>query len=691
MNSDLYEKLQHVVPNVPEILLEDCSSRSAQAREEIIQQQRIATIIPLIREDSYPTALIPPRDDLFSIIHSQPDDIMLSVTPQQIQYVALLTDFILKNPSHLVKALESQFDQDHNKFFIFMCFSVIPSFYGFFSSNELIYNAFSFYCSLVNIKNEKVIDYALIPFYCNACTYRFIEMIYCQFGLQFCHDIRLDSPKTQTEVLKMYVEPLINTIIQSFPLLPQTHIFLLKFMIRRGRNPKSVLHFFLHRFTLPQLLRYVKGTPFTSHFNQLKALAISLRDDITPCTRILSIMDSTSLFEVPSAFSVFDAPFTQLLVTPCDVHIMINALQQVTELPTHLKSFKENTYFSHIDMTPFWVKLYSRNPKPFDTTFNWRPVVFPNYEITIDNSNPEFERTYRRMKSSEDSNKLLEMIKKSDQEKHKEFKKYIICKDTQNLIDRSRTFERYLVHSMSLRTLTQWQSVVQGYYTTMVLPIAQQKMMSLLKKKFTPTVESIESIVNESLQGACSPIVRQTLFMMVINHLLNAIVPSELMKKLDRITNQWDQHIMLQRESIVLPDMFRNGPKRSVLLMNQKLWAAIEHLKCIKHIKFEWSLKLILDALMQLDELIRIGDSESTTVVQFAVAFCDCSLIIYRFMIINIFVVKQKTFLAMTNENTDLFLWSRLESAFLKLMASDDKLMTSFLALQDDLMAYQIK
>ena len=269
-----YTKLANVVPEVPEIHLESCSNKSSITRELIIQKQRIITLIPLIHEEQYPTNLIPPRKDLFSALHICPDYSSDIIMPQQLQFITFLVSFIKSHPDIVAKALEAQFNDTHNKFFVFMCYSVIPSFFGFFSSSELITNGFSFYCSLVSLcSNERIIDQALIPFFCNSCTFRFIEMIYYRFGLKFCHDSRLESKQIQKEVLrKYYTEPLIDSIIKSYPLIPHTHKFILKYMISNGRNSRSVLHFFLHRFAFPQLLRYFKRTSFTSHFIQLKSL-----------------------------------------------------------------------------------------------------------------------------------------------------------------------------------------------------------------------------------------------------------------------------------------------------------------------------------------------------------------------------------------------------------------------------------
>ena len=134
----------------------------------------------------------------------------------------------------------------------------------------------------------------------------------------------------------------------------------------------------------------------------------------------------------------------------------------------------------------------------------------------------------------------------------------------------------------------------------------------------------------------------------------------------------------------MLPKVFQ-----TTALLNQKLREAIEHLKCIENVKFEWSLNLIIEALSQFDEMIKY-DTGDNSILQFALVSCNNVNFISKFIVINIFVIRQKNFKVMENESRDTYLWSRLESSILKLMASDVDLLTKFVKLQDELAVYQI-
>lgn len=805
MNLEKYKELESIVPNVPELFLESCIRDSSFLRQEIVKQQRYSLLILMLRNVKYPTTLLPQLDQFLELIHHPPDDNLTNVTPHQIQFISLLVNYLTKNSDVLIEAIRYQFkvktqmkiktkpmiypeskinsEEDdnannlsqinssklnipNNDIFDFLCYSAIPAIFGHFSSNEHIANSFRFFCTLVGTFDEDIIDAVLTPYYANACTFRFIESIYATFGQPFCHDCRLDTQKVQTDILHQYISPLITAIIQAYPLLPHTHQFLLKFMVRRGRNTQSILTFFLHKFVLPQLLRYIKRTPFNSHYIQLRELAISLKKNITQCIGIIDVIYSPSYFEVPQAFAVFDEPYRQVLLTPADVHVIMSSLVQIDKLPQNLVAFKTQLYLKRIDIVPFWVKVYSNNPKPLDTSFNWRPLVFTNeneistkndQEITDMPQQQVFERMYRRLQAEiehkekscvdfllgncytiENSIVAQSLEKQFGPTKYKLFVDFVINEEVKAISQRSRVFEMYLVHKLAVHSLKEWQTLVEANYVIMLMPIAQNKMEALLNNKVTinhltkqihtfrnnqsvngdvqktNVVTAIEDLMKHAMcENVDIPIIRQLMLMTIIHKILHLIVPNDIFDKLKALEKMWSEHLMQIRQNIILPDAFKNTKdnQRTARLLNKALWASIEHLCCLKLVKFEWSLNLIFDTLNELDELTQavaasnnknnLADNSQidcystsqneNSIMQFAIAFCDTPLLISRFVIINIFVIKQKIILrTLTNENKDLLLWSMLESSILKILSRNDKLMTSFLSFQDELNFYQL-
>ena len=723
MSLETFLELEKHVPNVPELLLEKCSQGSALTREKIIEHQRYSILLLFVRQAKKKNHLIQAHDDFLNLIHSQIDRNLYTIAPQQIQHISFLVEYIMNNPKVLIQALLYQASNDTSSF-DFLCFSSIPAIFGFFSCGEFINYAFSFYCTVVGTNDEKIIDNALIPFFCNSCTHRFIENIYAQFGIVFCHDIRLSSKNTKKAILESYEQLLITTIIQAYPLLPHAHQFLLKFMITRGRDKNKVLEFFVHKFTLPQLLRYLKATPFTSHFLQLKALAVSLTNKLSKFLPILDIFSSPSFFEVPNAFTIFDSHFTQLLLTKFDIQIVLKSLLLVTKLPDSLSSLIEMINLNKADFIPIWVKLYFRNPKPMEASFNWKPLVFniDNNDALIKpqnetekkgsqnlslNSIESFNRMYNQIKRICDENNitpinflysnrlnmkshvLSNLIKAQLGKNFESFSNFVIGNELDNLKKKSVVFEHYLVHSLSLKTLEEWSVIVEEYYFTMIAPFLETKLEHLLQKKIQLRTNTVSNLINYTMDNVDLTMMRQLLLMMVIHKLIPMIVPSDVMNKLKSFDEKWKNHLLQVRELIVLPESFKDSKINNNLLY-QKLWSAIHHLNSMVYVKFEWTLKLIIDAMIQLDEICKFDDSESS-LVQFAVAFCQAPLLISRFILINIFVIHQNAIHVMKNESKDLFLWSRFETAIIKILSKNATLMQTFLDFQNKLNIFQQK
>jgi hypothetical protein len=694
---DEHRALLRVVPNVPELLIDKCSETSATTRDDIMVKLRISMLLLLSRRPTeYPSMYLPPRDSVFRAIHIPPDDAVLHVTPQQVQSITQLAEFVQKNPEPVVKALRNLLRLKKYSELAFLAHSAIPAFFGFFGSAEHLACAFPFYCSLVGTAERELVERVLVPFYCCACTYRYTEMIFDRFGLAFCHDLRLEKGTTQSKVLREYVKPLIGAIRDSFPLLPHPHQFLLRFMITRGWEKVKVLEFFLNDFTFPQLLRFVRATAFPSHFMQLRAMLGAMRSKTTEYLDLLDTFEnSASFFEIPPAFTVFAVPFTQLLLTPTDIHAMLLSLKLVNEVPLSVRPFMESQYFAEIEFRPLWFRVYFRNPKPVEGSYNWRNVVFTLAETEVP-KDKDFERMWRDLqKKSEvidrdpieflrgESLRCVDFgayrdLKAGLGTRYDAFLEYAVLQNTHELQVRSQIFERYLVDSMSLRSLLSWLSLIDGYYSKIAIPTALGEIDTLMASR-PKVVDLSKTLVSVILL----PNVHQLCFMATIRHLLPEIA-QEVAAKLIALDAKWRSHIHAIRETLPPPAVATGRPNsRAQALLTQKLWAGIAHLKCFDQVRFEWALDVVLDALGSLDELTHSDDLDSAN-IQRAVAFSECPNLLSRFILVNVFVMKHKTFRAISTTTANCLLWLRFESAVLKLVHLDEGLREEYWSLQDE-------
>lgn len=728
--SHLTTNFFHLVPDIPESFLVESFEKTNQCREELIYNQRISTLLPLFQSKDIQISICnknKKQNILFSnILFQKPTDALSVISPQQVQLISNLASYVFANPETMFLAMQNILVQSTKKEiskaqrqekyndFLLLCYSAIPSFFGFFSTYEHLSSAFSFYCTVVSSGTSslsiEIVKHSLIPFYCNGCTYRFIEKVFDQFGTAYCHDPRFNFkqklinasslPDNQNELKLLtlfrdeYLQSFANAIINSYQLLPQPHQFLIKFMKVRGWPAVDVLYFFIHDFILTQVLNILKSTPFTTHYECFSTLFVKIIDEEVAKVKknrndkntrsifnpLLNLfLNAKSFFEVPSAYSVFDLYYTQILTTTSDVRIILDALIEVNttkngliNIPEPIKQFIATDNIDQISYDTFWINLYSRKPKTINSSFNWRPVVFPS--ISIDG------KDVNELDTNLDNDEGLS----SNCIEVNESLEY--CKN-------SRIFERYLVHQMESIELQHYFNITDTYFKLIILPDCYNLLRDKINiKNWSSTKHSIPDLLNDCMHHIQSERIAQLLLMTIIKSIIPTIVPSCFLTQLQLFEKKWQNHLEEIRQEIQneLPDIFKykKGNERTALLLNKQLWSAIDHLKCLQIISFEYTLHIIIDSLIQLDDLCNIDDNKNS-IIQYTIVISDCPTLISRFLLINTFIFKQKLFNGIiSNHNFEKNLWFSLEIAVLKLLEHNKNLLNEFLIIQEELFGF---
>ena len=722
--------LRKFVPEISDNIIESCYKASVRTRMEIIQNHRASILILQFKKKVSPSDFVPLGNDT-----------MTGIAPQQIQFVSVLIDFIHQNPQILSECLFHNFQLSDKSRFDFMCSSVIPAFYGFFSTAEHLQLAFPFYTLLLTQAPEEIYYDALVPFYCNGCTFKFIELFYQNFALKLCNDIRMTSKSILPKVFQEYFPIMIKAIVDAYPLLPHMHQFLLKYMKTKGFTMEKILHFFIHSFALPQLLRYLNSTPFKSQYSLLLLFARAFNVKSEYCKPLHDVFDDYSIVEIPPAYTVFDTPYIQLLLSRADVDCLMTTLNEMNKLPQSLNSFFEHSYFKTFDNRPFWIKVYSKKPRPVDASYNWRRVVFEevlknkkypkslsisNFEAqnlndfsesgTVTSRESDFLRIWNQVEIQSDSfgqNPILFLTteKKTPLEcerintinkllgsEKEQFLEFAVEQSMKDLESKASSFEDYLVHRLALDSLRKWQNIVNDFLKMMIIPSADELITEKLKHIFPKQLIGNPKLIDEVLESVAGkvdmPITRQLQCVLLIQNMLPLMIGPRTTSHMKAIEVKWQHHIEQIRTQIVLPSVFsnKNKNKNQALLLNQKLWQIISLFGSIRHLQFSSTYFVFSHVLRQIEELKDACNIDSfetgkevdeDSLFQFTIAFSDCPLIITRYILINALVIKQDRFKFMSSNDSDFVLWSKLETAFLKLLSSDSELMSEILDFQE--------
>ena len=289
-----------------------------------------------------------------------------------------------------------------------------------------------------------------------------------------------------------------------------------------------------------------------------------------------------------------------------------------------------------------------------------------------------------------------------------QFLEFAVNESMRDLESKASSFENYLVHRMALNSLQTWQSIVDETLKMMIHPFAEEAINDRLKRSFPKQLIGNSQLIDSVLESAASkidmPVTRQLQCALLIQNLLPIMIGPRTSSMMKSIENKWQNHIVQIRTQIVLPVAFsnKNKNKNQALILSKKLWRIVGLFGTIGSLQFSSAYFIFMQALTQVQELQIASNSNlnehslylsgefqprkdtgDDTIIQFALAFSECPLIITRFILINALIVKQDRFKLMASSDFDLILWSKLENSILLLLSSNQELMGEVLSFQE--------
>ena len=250
------------------------------------------------------------------------------------------------------------------------------------------------------------------------------------------------------------------------------------------------------------------------------------------------------------------------------------------------------------------------------------------------------------------------------------FTKYAIQRYLNLLNNRAVLFERFIVHKMYSQTLQQWNELVRSYRDMIRVPLVLEATSTAL--------HLINSKRLTTLPDALQIIKLYPMFELayVIQHYLPLIVDKAMTQELEEIDTAWTLMVMDVRQKLALPPSCKHGR------MNQLVWQAIEHFKCVNFVEFRDTLQVMLESV----EFVEVIPDEHDLVIQFVIAFSDVANLPSKFLLLDSLIMKQNKVPAFKTTDHNIYRWSCLESGVLKLIANDDALTERYVACGKKLM-----
>ena len=197
------------------------------------------------------------------------------------------------------------------KQFSFLALSTIPALFGYYSSNEHINLAMSFFVKVVQSADTMTATSLLSPFFSAPCLFRYFEASLVPFVDAFIRDTR----PMDDVLINKYARDLELNFKSNASLIPHTHVVLLRMMYVKWGDKSTCNFFFNNLLNRETLLWYQTVKNDQASINNIKKIL-----DLLPQSEILQVITkSDSSIEVPFQYTVFEDPFLYFLMTISDL------------------------------------------------------------------------------------------------------------------------------------------------------------------------------------------------------------------------------------------------------------------------------------------------------------------------------------------------------------------------------------
>jgi hypothetical protein len=718
---EIYESLSRVVPREPEQLLHACEAQVIRIRDALILKQRHIILLQLGTEANYPRFFPSSRVEFLEHINRGTEFLARSISPQHLQFIYKFYEHFVHNPMDLVTAVLAAVSTP--AYLSFVAYSVVPSFFGFFSTQEHLSYAFSFYHALISRAPRDLTQLMLQPFFCNACGYRYIEAIASDLIGLFSEEFGFErTPHSLTRQSDFFL----NSILTHLRLLPTSHLKILTILERSQWPPELIFDFFLHSFLAPQLEAHLENSPLSTHLDLFPTLVRRLSETAKP-DRLFRLFECDSIFEIPQAYMDFNDPSLAYLATPFDVSMLLEIGKNAVTLPKLLAILHSPKYLGAQPYAPVWVRVFPRNPAPALACETWRNVVFGRLnQIEIEEwQMPHFERRYRMVQMMADRDGMsplalldahslsreTRVLKEARGEtavdlrgvcakcvnglglcenclgivqnrKAITFYEFALNMELAELRAHALSFERLLVHRFILQRLEIWGDLIEaahrdsmngnaarviiGHFQGITVHNVLHAMIepSELLKQVSPLFDSVRN--------------RQAFWAMRAEILLSAY---RQVNELMQLGREWTRTMQRVFSETPMPDRFREPRMKGVF---HRILELINTLVTTDGVRFSRRYFRMIEVFRWL-HFIEECFNATGSLFEYAVALCQSKEFIPTVVKISALLIKNTEFRA-ASDKQELLLWYKFEAVIMSRIQSDPTLFAHYSQIHDRLL-----
>ena len=590
-----YDFLTKYVPRTAEFLLAQYTKEVESKREMIIRKHRAISLIPLISTNINMENWIPDKSAFPRFVFMPTEVSPPRVAPQLLQQTAQLYQLIQQNTNDLFEGLCSI---KGSPLYYFVIYSSIPSLFGYFSSQEHIQLAFSFYMHVITMDDTKAATEMLFPFYNTPCVYKFIANTMEPFCDRILSDTRLKGKNKfpSKTILEAYVKDFSELITNSAKLLTHCHSVILKLMLQRW-GMKATIDFIMNVLIKILTAMWLEGNGYNSKMPFLRIVLNTISSDSKLAASIVQkIIDAETLMELPDMYTAFSHQYILFLSTSQDFSALLKVmLLSKNSIPPSIVNCKSET---SIPYSLYWIRIFPKRQLPKHNLY--RPLVF-TMKKTPEIENPEFDRIWRsiQQKALEEDKEPYEYL--TTEHKFKSISDdllhYTLIKSINFLEEDASQFENLMEFMLNHNELEKWMDIADAHLRMASAPIAALAVQAAYDRQY--------KYINYAFQKATtlfnSRLTNQSQYLILLQKYLPYFMKhGNVEKQLSEIENWW--HNYLDKE-IANIDKYR--PLLDSNSSNALFWDCVEKIRIVSKDDLMLSFTIIIQVLSTLNEILK--------------------------------------------------------------------------------------
>lgn len=595
-----YHYLLKHVPRNAEHLLSQNTKLVENMRETIILSCRSIQLIPTLTNKTHYDNYLPDKTERSSFVFKPTVVVPPRVSPQLLQQASHLFQFIHQNP---ISLLDSILQEKDSPLFNFSIHSALPSLFGYYSSQEHINFAFSFYYQVLMRCDSKIGTEILIPFFRTPCIFRYIENTINPFSISLMSDARITTTELPPNFLEFYKNYLKTLLFSSCACIMHYHSVILKLM-KDNWGLKATIDFIINSIIRPTASIWFTANGFAERLQILNQVLDAFLEDQHASEALTNkIIETDSKIEIPDMYRAFKHQYILYLTTSNDFNVLTTLMSRVIQIP---QSINSNNTETNPKFAVFWFKIFPKRKLPAHQIH--RPLVFqisPSAPLV----NSTFDSLWREIEThaDESSKEPYEylMSKKHLYEFPDDLINYTLKKSIENLEHEAILFEQLMQFMVSESEMKLWLRVSQRHFNLSAEPVSALAAQFAFKRGY----KHINYAFSKASTLFESNFLKQNQYVRLVQMYLPTFTQG-LEKKLEKLDTWWKNLIdQLNNDINSLESHFKGQAANNVL------WDCVMRVSLIDKDNLLVAFRTILEISEKLSMLTTIDGTNDIRIV----------------------------------------------------------------------------